>query len=184
MGSSLGGITAFYCAANDPRLSGAVCHNAAIFDEKAYKKIINIKGILRLLLPAVPILARVLPKLHLSVFIYLDFKQLAKDQNVLESVEYLLEDEFFTEKYSLTALTTQLKAPLARPVEDIEIPIMIINGDNDNLFSVDYMKEIYERLTCETKKLEIIENGSHLIFQEHIDETLDSIILWLKNLFS
>ncbi|MBD3212306.1 MAG: alpha/beta fold hydrolase [Candidatus Lokiarchaeota archaeon] len=184
MGSSLGGITAFYCAANDPRLNGAVCHNAAIFDEKAYKRIIDIKGILKVLLPTVPLLARVLPKLHLSVFLYLDFKELAKDEDVLESIEYLLDDEFFTEKYSLIALTTQLKAPLARPVEDIETPIMIINGDNDYLFSVDYMREIYDRLTCKPKKLEIIENGSHLIFQEHIDEALDSIISWLEILFS
>ena len=35
MGSSLGGITALYSIANDDeRLSAAICHNAALFDEK------------------------------------------------------------------------------------------------------------------------------------------------------
>ena len=49
MGSSLGGITTLYSIAYDNRFKAAICHNAAIFNEKAYKKIIDLKGILKVL---------------------------------------------------------------------------------------------------------------------------------------
>lgn len=182
MGSSLGGITTLYCTANDPRLKGAVCHNAAIFNEEAYKRIINLQGILKILIRTIPTLVKIFPTLKLSVFIYLDFKELAKKDKVRESIDLLLEDPTFTKKYSLTAINTQLRAPLAKPIEKIDTPIMIINGDNDNLFTLKYMKEIYERLNCQDKNLAIIKNGSHLIFQEHIQEALDAILEWLKKI--
>ena len=55
MGSSLGGITALYAITNeDNRLNGAICHNAAIFNEDAHKKIVNVKGILKIFKPIVP----------------------------------------------------------------------------------------------------------------------------------
>jgi len=181
MGSSLGGINALYSAAyDDERLKGAVCHNAAIFNEKAYKKIINMTFLLRIILPLVPIAAKIAPKLHFSVFLYLDFYRLCKNERFSERIPLLLEDEILADKYTATGLRTQLRAPLAKPIEKIETPIMIINGDEDVLFSEDYMREIYDRLTCSNKELQIIENASHLIFQEKIPTALERIVPWLN----
>jgi alpha-beta hydrolase superfamily lysophospholipase len=181
MGSSLGGINALYSTAyDDERLKGAVCHNAAIFNEKAYKKIIDMTLLLRILLPMVPIAAKITPKLHFSVFLYLDFYRLCKTDRFLERIPLLLEDEILADKYTATGLKTQLRAPLARPVGEIETPIMIINGDEDALFSEEYMREIYERLTCSNKEIEILEDASHLIFQENIPEALERIVPWLN----
>ncbi|MBD3253613.1 MAG: alpha/beta fold hydrolase [Candidatus Lokiarchaeota archaeon] len=180
MGSSLGGITSLYCAANDQRLKAAVCHNAAIFNEDAYKKIIKIKAILKLLVPLVPFFAKITPKLRLSVYLYLDFEELAQTDKFLERIDLLLEDEILSDKYSLSAIKTQMRAPLAKPIEEIDIPIMIIVGSEDNLFSVEYMEEIYERLTHKERALEVLEGASHLIFQEHIEESLKRIIPWLE----
>jgi alpha-beta hydrolase superfamily lysophospholipase len=181
MGSSLGGINALYSAAyDDSRLKGAVCHNAAVFDEKAYKKIINMNLTLRVLLPLVPLVAKIVPKLRFSVFLYLDFYRLCKTEQFSRRIPILLDDELLADKYSAAALRTQLKAPLAKPIEEINTPIMIINGDEDVLFSEDYMEEIYKRLTCTHKKLEIIENASHLIFQENISEARERIVPWLN----
>ena len=54
--------------------------------------------------------------------------------------------------------------------------------DNDNLFSVDYMKELYDRLNVKNKELAIIKDASHLIFQENIKESLDNIVPWLEKI--
>jgi pimeloyl-ACP methyl ester carboxylesterase len=181
MGSSLGGINALYSSAyDDERLKGAVCHNAAIFNEKAYKKIINMNLTIKILLPLIPFAAKIVPKARFSVLLYLDFYRLCKTEQFSKRIPLLLEDKLLAEKYSTTALRTQMKAPLAKPIENIETPLMIINGDEDVLFSEKYMREIYDRLTCSHKKLEIIENASHLIFQENISEALDRIVPWLN----
>jgi len=182
IGSSLGGITTLYCAANDDRLKGAICHNAAILNEKAHKRIVKVKGFFKYLKPLVPSLSRILPTFRLSVFLYLDFNKLAKSE-YLDKIDIILNDPLLSSKYTLKALRSQMKESLKKPIESIEIPVMIINGDDDFLFSVEYMKEIYDRLNCKHKKLEIIKNASHLIFHENINETIKKIIQWLSIVF-
>ncbi|TFG00950.1 MAG: alpha/beta hydrolase [Promethearchaeota archaeon] len=183
MGSSLGGINALYSAAfDDDRLFGAVCHNAAIFNEKAYQKIIEMNLKLKLLLPFIPVAAKIAPKAQFSVFLYLDFYRLCKTERFSKRIPLLLDDEILADKYTTTAIRTQMKAPLAKPIEKIKTPVMIINGEKDVLFSKDYMEEIYNRLTCPNKKLEIIEDASHLIFQENISVCLEKIVPWLNNI--
>ncbi len=180
MGSSLGGITSLYCAANDNRLKGAICHNVAIFNEEAHKKIIRGDKRFEDLKAKVPKLAKISPKFKASVLSYLDFSKLAKSKKMQDVIDVLLKDKILALKYTLTSLMTQMTAPLSRPVEKIEIPVMIINGNEDILFSVDYMKEIFNRLTCEHKKLEIIEGASHLILQENINDVISCIIPWIE----
>ena len=181
IGSSLGGITSLYCAANDSRLKGVICHNAALFNEKAYKKITKLNIFLRFLRALIPLFVKFFPKLKLNVLIYLDFKKLAQSKEVLEMVDFLLEDQLISHKYTLTSLNTQLNAEPAKPIESIKTPIMIINGDEDILFSVDYMEEIFGRLTCKGKELKFLDGASHLIFQENIDEVLNSILHWIHS---
>jgi len=180
MGSSLGGINTLYSVAYDDRFKGAICHNAAIFNEKAYKKIIKMNLLLRLLRPLVPMAAKLFPKLRLSTTKYLDFNKLAKTERVLERIDLLLKDPLLSLKYTFTSLKTQMKDPMVKTIEEIQVPIMIINGEEDALFSVEYMNELYERLTCENKKLEILDGAAHLIFQENIEETLNRIIPWIE----
>ena len=182
MGSSLGGINTLYSAAYDNRFKGAICHNAAIFSEKAYKKIINLSGILNLLIRLVPFAAKIAPRLKLSTTLYLDFDTLAKTERVLEGINFLLDDPLISLRYTLKALKTQMRDPLPIPIEEIKVPIMFINGTEDNLFSIDYITELYDRLTCENKSLEILDGASHLIFQENIKEALNRIIPWLEKL--
>ena len=181
MGSSLGGITALYSIANDDeRLSAAICHNAALFDEKDYKRIVPIKGILRVLLPFVPIAATIAPRAKFSVWLYLKAENLAKSEELLSKIDILKNDKLLSQKYSARAIRTQQKDPMAKKIEDISSPVMIINSDGDVLFSVEHMTELYNRLTCKHKSLEIIEDASHLIFQENIEESLKRIVPWLN----
>ncbi|MFW9971814.1 MAG: alpha/beta fold hydrolase [Candidatus Odinarchaeota archaeon] len=180
MGSSLGGINTLYSIAFDNRFKGAICHNAAIFNEKAYKKIIKMNLFLKLILPLVPIGAKIMPKGKLNTTIYLDFKKLAKTKRVLDRMDTLMKDPLLTLKYTLTSLRTQMKDPMVKPIEKVSTPIMFINGDEDILFSANYMEELYQRLTCKTKQLKIIKRASHLIFQENIPEVLKAIVPWLQ----
>jgi alpha-beta hydrolase superfamily lysophospholipase len=180
MGSSLGGITALYAVANDQRIKAGICHNAAIFNEGAHKKIVNVKGVYKILKPLVPFFARILPTLRISVWVYLDAYKLVQDK-WLDKVDILLADKLLTDRYTLKSILTQMREPLAHPAETIETPIMIINGSNDVLFSVEYMQEILDRLEKSlNKKLEIIPNSAHLILQEHREESLKRITEWLQ----
>jgi len=182
MGSSLGGINILYSVAFDNRFKGAICHNAAIFNEKAYRKIVKLKGVLKLLIHLIPFTAKILPKLKLSTTLYLDFKTLATTDRLLKRINLLLKDPIISLKYTFKALKTQMRDPLPIPIEEIQVPIMLINGTEDVLFTVDFMREIYQRLTCENKSFDILSGASHLIFQENIEEVLSRIIPWLEKI--
>ena len=113
----------------------------------------------------------------------MDPYQLVQPENKkwLEKIDLLLADRLLSDKYTLKSILTQMRAPLAHPAETIETPIMIINGSDDVLFSVEYMKEILDRLAkSQNKKLEIIPNSAHLILQENRAESLNRIIKWLQ----
>lgn len=182
MGSSLGGITTLYSVAYDSRFKAAICHNAAIFNEEAYKKIIKVEGQLKELIEEIPEMVKKAPKTSLSVYTYLDFYKLAKTDEMLKRIDYLIKDKILSDKYTITSIYTQMSAPLAKPIEKIETPIMIINGDEDYLFSVEYMTELYDRLTCKNKSLIILKGMSHLIFQENMELVLERIITWLEKI--
>lgn len=179
MGSSLGGILSLYATANDSRINSCICHNAAIFNEMAHKKIVKGNLKVKLLKPFIPFFAKLMPNKKFSVWTYLDLNKLISLEDLKEMGNYLLNDNLLADKYTLRSVRTQMIAPLAKPIEEISTPIMIINGDNDYLFSVEYMTEIFERITSK-KKLEIIPNSGHLIFQEKIEESLQRTLNWFN----
>jgi alpha-beta hydrolase superfamily lysophospholipase len=182
MGSSLGGITALYCAAADSRLQGTICHNAAVFNEDAYKWIIKVKGFLKYMVPTVPFFSHIVPKLRLDVRIYLDWSRLGKTPAVNQMLENSVHDPLQSMKYTLTSFRTQMRDPLAQPLEKISVPVLILNGTEDILFPVDKMREIFDRLQCPHKRIEILEGAPHLILQENIPEVIERVLPWLKEI--
>lgn len=183
MGSSLGGITTLYTLAADSRLIAGICHNAALLNERAHEKIVQVKGIYKILKPLVPTFARLLPTFKLSVWKYLEPKSLFKSEEFLEKLDVLLNDPLLSHKYTLKALATQMKAVPARPVEEISVPVMILNSDNDVLFSVEYMEEILTRLESSPhKRLEIIPNSSHMILHENTEECAGRVTKWIDEI--
>ena len=184
IGSSLGGILTLYTIAFDDRFKAGVCVNAALLDEKEYQKEhIKVHGIYKLLKPAVPFFSKIIPILGISVWVYLDAKNLVQNPESRELIDVLLKDKLLAQKYTLKSLATQMKAAPSRPVETITTPIMILNGSNDIIFSVDYMQKLYNRLeNSRNKHFEIIPNSSHMVLLENIDESIDKITEWLKGL--
>ncbi|MHA1297982.1 MAG: alpha/beta fold hydrolase [Candidatus Helarchaeota archaeon] len=184
MGSSLGGILTLYSLAYDERYKAGICVNAALLNEKEYtKKHIKLRGIYRIFKPVVPFFAKLFPRLGIDVWVYLDAKKLVKKKESFELIDILLEDKLLTEKYTLKSLATQLKAAPSRPIEEINTPIMILNGSDDILFSVDYMQQLYNRLTnSRNKKIEIIPDSSHMILLENREESTKHIVNWLSSI--
>jgi len=183
MGSSLGGIACFYAVAAHLPVDAAICHNAAVFSEHASKSIVKVKGIYKLLVPFVPIIAKIFPKMRISVLTYLPVESLANTPRGFEIINNLMKDPLVAWKYTLTALKTQMEDPPLSPIEEIITPVMFINGENDALFSPVYMQSLYERLTC-PKEFQIIPDQAHLLFQEQPLLMADLIAKFLDKQFT
>jgi len=180
MGSSLGGIATLYTALSSTSLDMIICHNAALFHEDAYKSIVKVGGFLNLLIKMVPFFSKIVPKLRLSVFLYLPRERLASTSEGLEAYNKFVKDPLLARKYTLLSLYSQMNEAPHKSIEELEIPVLFINGENDQLFTPRFIEGIFKRISSKNKKLVILKRAEHLIFQQNIPEVLDEILLFLR----
>ncbi|MHA1974214.1 MAG: alpha/beta fold hydrolase [Candidatus Hodarchaeales archaeon] len=60
----------------------------------------------------------------------------------------------------------------------IKIPTLILVGENDKMTPVKYSKYLNEKIA--NSRIKIIPNSGHYVFQEQIEETNDSILVFLE----
>ncbi|GAB4322433.1 MAG: hypothetical protein Kow0069_27160 [Promethearchaeota archaeon] len=184
-GSSLGGITALYALAGDGRLAGAVLHNAALLGEGDHREIAQPSGLLRLLRPLVPVLAAVLPRARVSVWRYLDRDALFDPTGRLAPhLDHFLVDPLLSDEYTLRAIASQMRALPPRPVEEIEAPVLFVNGSDDSLFGVPLIERVRGRLERSgDRRLAVVSGGTHMILHERTAEVAGLVAGWLDEHF-
>ncbi len=183
-GSSQGGMIAFYCAASEPRLKAAVCHNIIAPDEPDNERMTRWPGMFRPVMPFLPLLQPVvgspLGNLMTPVYLYLDLK--AETSRLIPDVgKFLKEDPLVASAVSLSALHSLASTPLAVKVEEIKTPVMVVHAGRDNIFPEDYVRRVYARLTCE-KEFLFLADAPHLVMTDYVDDLIPPISTWLKKM--
>ncbi len=175
-GSSQGGIVAFYLAATDEKLAGAICHNAAdLADRNNAKTVTDHPWIAQLLRPLVLGLAAVTPKLMFNVERYYDLLSRG-DKRVKQ---WLAADPLSLKRISMRALASLATAPLERPVEKISTPILLLHGAKDNIFPLAFAQGLHQRLTCD-KTLKVYPDVGHFLVTDHANRIVPDIVEWIE----
>ncbi|HAH20311.1 MAG TPA: hypothetical protein DCL49_05335, partial [Candidatus Omnitrophica bacterium] len=179
LGTSLGGVLALYSAAADPRIRGAVCHNACILNEDSLK-ISRFPALSKIVSIFIMPLAKIFPQLRLQVSWFIDPKKIFENKNLLEGAG---EDDLIVHKYSSRAIKSLITAK-PKDISLIGIPIMFISGDKDRVIPIDCMQKIDDRLSDKCKReFCILPNAGHMLFIEHINSAVEKITAWLRETF-
>jgi alpha-beta hydrolase superfamily lysophospholipase len=176
-GSSQGGIVSFYAAAADDTLKGAVCHNIALFDEPEVINVTRWPALSRFAFRLKP-LAPLFGELRVPVTSYLDLKK-EMTRFGFDALEFIKKDPLEVLAISLKAMVSLATTPPPKPAEQITVPIMVIQGKRDTLFTVDYTRSIYDRLTCDREFL-LVKEAPHLVLTNNVDEIAPEIAAWLN----
>jgi len=179
-GSSQGGITAFYLAAMGDPVAGVICHNAADLGDPDSVRLTRFPRIGRLLKPVLPRLARVFPELPVPMTAYLDLG-LEPVRNMGNAREVLYWDPLLVPFVRLKTMASLGGEPLARPVEEIEVPVMILQAGRDTIFPTDYIEKLYARLSCQ-KSLKVYPDLPHYMIVDHVDELADDVVEWIEHI--
>ncbi|MGH8454276.1 MAG: alpha/beta fold hydrolase [Nevskiales bacterium] len=175
-GSSQGGIVAFYLAATDEALAGAICHNAAdLADPRNAKKVTDHPWIAQLLRPLVLGLAKVWPGLTFNVERYYDL--LSRGDKRVKN--WLATDPLSLKVISIRALASLTTAKLDRPVEAIKTPVLLLHGAKDNIFPQAFIRDLYARLTCD-KALKLYPDVGHFLVTDHVHKIVPDIVEWIE----
>ncbi len=177
-GSSQGGIAAFCAAAKDDRLKAAVCHNVAVLNEPGALEISRWPLFSRMMGPFLPMAAAITPELRVPINTYLDLK-VEQTRFGMNALEFIKQDPLAVLAIATRALASLSTAPPPKPIEEITVPVMVIQGELDNLFSVDYCMGIFDRLTCE-KEFLMVDGASHLVMTNDVDEIAPEVAAWLN----
>lgn len=178
-GSSQGGIVAFYAAARDESIAGAVCHNLADLNGRD-NLLLSAFRLPPFLAPAAGGMLALYGDYAIPVSLYLDLsKEKLKDGT--DGTTYVREDPLCVTWITLRAMGSLLETDLARPVEKIRVPVILIHSDRDNIFPQKYVEGLYNRLTCPKKYL-LVKNRDHLVMTNYVDEVIGPVSDWLKGL--
>ena len=181
MGSSQGGIVAFYMAAKDERLNSVICQN---FADLAAPETLQLARHPRLFKYIKLMIARHghrLPNVQVPVTSYIDLEKIP--------VKYFGNAKAFMESDPLTLKTISLRAlqslahtDMAKPVEEIKVPVMVLQGTADSIFPVSYTQAIFDKITCK-KKFSLFPDKSHAVLHEDTDAVIPEIKSWLQEIY-
>lgn len=185
-GSSQGGIVAFYCAAAEPALAAAVCHNILAPDEPDNERMTRNPRLFRPFMPFLgvfePLMKTIVGELMIPVSLYLDLEK-ETSRLIPDVVHFLRNDPLAVNWVSLSALHSLASTPLARPVEEIEVPIMVIHAGKDNIFPEDYVRRVFNRLRCE-KEFLYLPDYPHLLVTDYPEVLAPEVASWLKKVIA
>lgn len=177
-GSSQGGIVAFYAAASDDRLKAAVCHNVAELGRPEALAITRWPALSKLAAKRMQ-LAGFAPELRLPISIYLDLTA-EPTRFGKNALEFCKKDPLVVLAIALKALASLSSTPPPRPVEEISIPVMVLQGELDAMFSESYTRSIYDRLTCE-KEMLTVDGATHLVLTNNVDAVAGKVAAFLNS---
>jgi alpha-beta hydrolase superfamily lysophospholipase len=177
-GSSQGGVIGLYVAAtDDPAVATVVCHNIAWLDGNTIRQIAILKPPLWL----VPFLCWLFLRLRawsIPVTWYLPFDKL-KLPGGGSAMELMRTDPLVTLAYGLGAISTLAKTDLARPLDRITTPLMLISSRGDEVFPVAYEQHLFDQLTCQ-KRFLLLGDLPHLMILKPPPELIDAVVDWIR----
>jgi pimeloyl-ACP methyl ester carboxylesterase len=175
-GSSQGGIVSFYAAGRDERLSAVVCHNIAVLDEPEVFSISRWPAASAAFARLMP-LASLTPELRVPISTYLDLSA-EPTRFGRDALQFVKEDPLAVLSIALKAMASLSSEPPPRPVEEIDIPVMVIQGELDEMFTEYYVRRIYDRLTCE-KEFLVVNGATHLVLTNDVDVIIPEVAAFL-----
>ncbi len=187
MGSSQGGIEAFYMAAKDNAADGYICHNIAELTSPESLRLTRfgpegplpqwMKTVSPLTISSLRAAARVFPFARLPIAAYLDLK--SEPMKVFGNAwNFILQDPLALRSITIRAFASIAGTPLPRPVEEISAPLLVLHSSEDHIFPQDYVTDIYNRLRC-PKNLKVYQ-APHLVTIEHVPQILPDITEWIR----
>ena len=180
LGSSQGGIVTFYTAAADSRPRSIICQNLTDLSHLDNLNITRTPWLMRLCKPAFVQLADYLPNINIPINLYIDIKAM-EIEHFGNVYNFLSQDPLALTTISIRAMKSLAIAALAKPVEEITTPTLILQAEKDTIFSPAFTRRFYQRLQCK-KQMTIFPSFTHTMLSTHPKEIVPTIVTWLRQI--
>ncbi|WP_201778752.1 alpha/beta hydrolase [Paenibacillus durus] len=183
MGSSQGGILTIALAGLDHRIRAAFPHNILIpslpdsVDVTRFPRVM--KYFYKPFIGGMKLGCKLFPRLKIPVGFYLDLERVTSNDQILDQLRL---DPIGFMSYPLYFLTSLFSADL-KQIQDgsIKCPVYVMASKGDPLFPFDYTRKVFQLIQAPYKELMVFEENCHLLLNESGDQTMNLIIMKVKN---
>ncbi|MGB9734999.1 MAG: alpha/beta hydrolase [bacterium] len=176
MGSSQGGIVVYYAALEGIEVDAVIAHNAALV-YKDFLNIVRYPGLTKRMLAVIDYLKDHLPDLKLPTSIYLDWKKVFNNPQMLKMFR---EDKLFTGHYTIRAISS-LKDYIPR-IKGLPMPpTMIITGSKDEVIPKEVSERAFYALKGNLHTFIEIDGAAHMLPLEYMSQMLPKVEEWFVN---
>jgi alpha-beta hydrolase superfamily lysophospholipase len=174
IGSSQGGVLAMVVAASSDHPAAVYAHNVLDPSLPASLTVTRAPAWLapanQQMRAALALLAKVAPGLPVPFDAYLEMRRVTRDP---AAVDFFYTDPLGLRSYPLGLLAGMLGTGLPGPAR---CPVVVLAASGDRLFSLDYTRQVFDRIDAPTKELVVIDADCHLLFNEALDEVLSVLV--------
>lgn len=174
-GGSLGGFIVFYLALSGTKFGSAVCQNPAILTDKKFQDEVTQKA--KFFLPVLKILVKFFPKMIIPRSLYVDAGGFSETEREKKDSANFEKDPNALMYSTLRGIMSQITTAPPKSLDEVKIPVMFLAPVRDNLTSISYVKDLYEKLP-QVKKRMIKINGGHLWLHSHPKDAAKIICDW------
>jgi alpha-beta hydrolase superfamily lysophospholipase len=178
MGSSQGGMVAMAIAGQDERIKAVFPHNVLIPQLPESMEITRLPAWLKrhhkLALRGISGVAKVMPKLPISISLYLDTRKISSNPQIMQ---HFYDDPLSFMHYSLHFLASLFNADLSS-IQDgrVKCPVVVMAAKGDPLFIASYIQTVYRLIRAPHKELLWFDADVHLILNECLPLVLQPIV--------
>ncbi len=180
MGSSQGGIVAFYLAAIDNRIQSVICQCLADMSSPETEELARWPLLIRSFKSFASRAGNMIPNIQMPVESYIDLSRIPL-RHFGSIRNFVNADPLCLKTVSMRALLSLAFEPVPKPIEEIKVPVMILLGTADSIFTVPYTQRIFDRLQCQ-KELVLFHGKSHAMLTEDTDEVASVVSGWMNDI--
>jgi pimeloyl-ACP methyl ester carboxylesterase len=185
-GSSQGGLVAAAIAAEDERIAAAFAHNLLMAELPETIGVSSfpkwLRHIYRLVVGVFKFFAKLFPDLSLPPCFYMDKNRISADPEIWEKVNH---DELCLTHYSLHFLSSLFTTYFPGLTDgSIRCPVYVITDTGDELFPIEYINLVFERLNAPHKEMITFDYNDHMIMVTHPKDVCEKVSAIMRGLIS
>ncbi len=172
LGTSQGGEVAYHAALRDDRIKSLVCHNILLS-----QKIPIIPRVEFMQSKLCSVICAILPDFPLPMKMAFNWKKAYKKPGLLKKKR---SDPLTVWKYSFKSYRSIFTYKPAKPIDSLQIPVLIAVGERDELVPKEHCEKAYNLIKSPDKEFYVMDGAAHQLLIDYPDRFVPKVDEWFK----
>ena len=183
LGSSQGGITSLYLASEGIAVDSVICQNIADLTGRKSHRLTRFPLLSAIGKPLLSFLSRIAPRFKVPIQGYLALHKVHV-KHFGNARLFMEEDPLALNHVTVQTLHSLATKSFANSLSSLQLPIMVFQGEADEIFPVPDTRDLLEEIGSSKKKLMLYPERGHGIMVNVPEEVVPDVLSWIERIDS